>query len=87
MVDILKITKPIAGEAIASRCKLVIRGGKNPCVELEISSFAEVFGLSVPIPTPTPLLCILLLFTIHCVPFQYGVFPAFVPFDSKPIGP
>ena len=56
LVAVLKITKPIAGDVIASRCMVVIRGGKNPCVELEISSFAEAFGLVVPMPTPLPLL-------------------------------
>ena len=50
------MTKPIAGEAMASRCKVVMRGGRKPWAVLAISTFADAFGDVVPIPTPVPLL-------------------------------
>jgi hypothetical protein len=47
---VLKITKPADGEAIASRCVVVIRGNKSPLVVDETSKMAEALGVSVPIP-------------------------------------
>jgi hypothetical protein len=44
-------------------------------------------GEELPIPTFTPLLKTLELFTTHWLPFQYGVFPAAVPLVNKPAGP
>ena len=36
---------------MASRCVVVMRGGKNPCVVLLISTFADAAGEFVPNPT------------------------------------
>ena len=72
---------------MASRCKVVILGGKKPWVVLAISTFADVFGDVVPIPISAPLLWMLLLFTTHIEPFQKGVLPALVPLLSAPAAP
>jgi hypothetical protein len=64
------MVKPAAGARIASRCTVVILGGKKPWVVLAISTFAEALGDVVPIPTSAPLLCILLLVTTQADPFQ-----------------
>lgn len=50
-VVVLKMTNPVAGLAMLSLSEVVILGGKNPCEEELISSFAEAEGLDVPIPT------------------------------------
>ena len=71
---VLYIVKPAAGEAMASRCEVVICGGKNPWLVLAIS-------------TSVPLFCILLLFITQLVPFQYGVFSDAAPLDNNPVAP
>ena len=45
-----KINKPVAGDAIASRCAFVIRGANNPCEVLVMSNNAEAVGVVVPSP-------------------------------------
>ena len=71
---VLYIVKPAAGEAMASRCAVVICGGKKPWVVLAIS-------------TSAPLFCMLLLFITQLVPFQYGVFSDAAPLDNNPVAP
>jgi hypothetical protein len=51
LVVVLKIIKPVAGLAMASRCAVVIRGGKKPLVVLFRSNTADPAGVVVPIPT------------------------------------
>jgi hypothetical protein len=50
-VVVLKTTNPAAGEAMASRSTVVIRGIKSPLLVDVTSKIAEAFGVSVPIPT------------------------------------
>ena len=45
------MVSPVAGETIASRCAVVIRGGKKPLVIELASNTAEASGVAVPIPT------------------------------------
>jgi hypothetical protein len=45
------MVKPAAGEAMAFLWAVVIRGGKNPFVELVTSSWADAAGVVVPKPT------------------------------------
>ena len=47
------MTSPVAGEAIASRWAVVIRGGKKPLVVEATSSTAEAAG-TPPMPTLPP---------------------------------
>jgi hypothetical protein len=51
LVVVLKMIRPVAGLAMASRSVVVKRGGNNPLVVLLTSSCAEAAGLFVPIPT------------------------------------
>jgi hypothetical protein len=51
LVVVLKMIRPVAGLAMASRSAVVIRGGNKPLVVLLMSSCAEATGLFVPIPT------------------------------------
>jgi hypothetical protein len=46
------MSKPGAGEGIASRCTVVILGNNKPLFVELISSLAEGEGVAVPIPTP-----------------------------------
>jgi hypothetical protein len=43
-VVVLKIVKPLAGDAMASRSAVVILGGKKPFVVLDTSNIAEGCG-------------------------------------------
>ena len=63
------------------------RGIKKPLFVEEISNNDALLGFVVPIPRAFPLLKKFELFTTHCEPFQYGVFPATEPLVSKPAGP
>ena len=49
MVEELKIINPSAGLLILFLCVTFILGGKKPCVVLDISNFADAFGVAVPI--------------------------------------
>ena len=51
MKRVKDVIKPEAGEEIASRCIVVILGGKKPCVVLDTSTFALASGVAVPKPT------------------------------------
>ena len=62
-------------------------GNKKPLVVELTSNAADEFGATVPIPILDPLLKILELFNTHCVPSQYGVFPAAEPLANNPAGP
>jgi hypothetical protein len=45
LVVVLKITKPVAADAMASLCVVVILGGKNPLVVELTSSIAEALAV------------------------------------------
>jgi hypothetical protein len=50
-VEVLNITKPVAGVTIKLRSAVVIRGGKKPLVVLFRSNTADAAGVVVPMPT------------------------------------
>ena len=45
------MVRPVAGVVIASRCVVVMRGGRKPLVVDETSSSAVAAGVVVPMPT------------------------------------
>ena len=50
-LSVLNICRPVAGDTIAFRCSVDIRGIKKPLLVLFTSSIAELAGETVPIPT------------------------------------
>lgn len=55
---VLKIIRPVAGDAIALRWALVKRGGKKPCVVENTSKAAELFRVCVLVGSiNTPSVC------------------------------
>ena len=49
------MVRPMAGEVIAVRCAVVIRGGRNPFVVEATSKRADAAGVEAPMPTCPPL--------------------------------
>ena len=45
------MVRPVAGEEMASRCAVVMRGGRKPLVVLTRSSTAFVLGYCNDVPT------------------------------------
>ncbi len=53
-VAVLYTNSPVAGDATVAASSVPVsatRGGKNPLFDAAISSFAEAWGLVVPMPT------------------------------------
>lgn len=77
------MTNPVAGDKIASRCIVVILGGKKPCVVELASNTAELLAAEVAPTTNFPLIIVFVkvptLVKLEFVTVEFKVAPVKVP--------